>query len=248
LFRSRQHRVTALPRRRKPSRQRFVSKDSTTERNWHTDPDASWGHRSAVSTRRGGGFFGYRLHTAVCTSTGLPVAWQVETAKANESPFAAPLIDTAKRRGALAASAACDKGYDVTRVYAELAERDCLPLIPLRKTTAVKNGEHLPPTCGHGVWTFAGANRKRGAAKWRCPTGECSAASTWVKACRLHPLIPRETDRFKGAYRSRARVRSLEVRMGTRPAPRARIGPGPPPCRPEILTKLACALSGAGFR
>ena len=30
--------------------QRFVSKNSETERNWHTDPDASWGHRSAVST------------------------------------------------------------------------------------------------------------------------------------------------------------------------------------------------------
>jgi hypothetical protein len=41
--------------------QRYVSKDSEVERNWHTDPDASWGHRSAVSTRRGGGFFGYRL-------------------------------------------------------------------------------------------------------------------------------------------------------------------------------------------
>lgn len=53
--------------------QRFVSKDSEVERNWHTDPDASWGHRSAVSTRRGGGFFGYRLHAAVCTATDLPV-------------------------------------------------------------------------------------------------------------------------------------------------------------------------------
>ncbi len=54
--------------------QRYVSKGSEVERNWHTDPDASWGHRSAVSTRKGGGFFGYRLHAAVCVSTGLPVA------------------------------------------------------------------------------------------------------------------------------------------------------------------------------
>jgi hypothetical protein len=86
--------------------QRYVSKDSDTQRNWHTDPDASWGHRSAVSARRGGGFFGYRLHAAVCTATDLPVAWTVETAKANETRFASDLIDTAQRRGLLAVSAA----------------------------------------------------------------------------------------------------------------------------------------------
>lgn len=30
------------------------------ERQAYSDPDASWGHRSAVSTRKGGGFYGYR--------------------------------------------------------------------------------------------------------------------------------------------------------------------------------------------
>ena len=70
---------------------------SGPERDWHSDPDASWGHRSAVSTRKGGGFFGYRLHAAVCTATDLPVAWAVETAKANETAFVADLLDTAQR-------------------------------------------------------------------------------------------------------------------------------------------------------
>jgi hypothetical protein len=186
--------------------QRFVSKDSTTERNWHTDPDASWGHRSAVSTRKGGGFFGYKLQAAVCTSTGLPVAWSVQTAKANESMFVAPLLDSAKRRGALAATCAMDKAYDVTRVYAECAERDCEAVVPLRATTAVKRGDHRPPTCEHGVWTFAGADRKRGASKWRCPTGGCCPASTWIKADRLHPLMPRESARWKATDRKRAAV------------------------------------------
>ena len=59
--------------------QRFVSKNGP-ERARFSDPDASWGHRSAVSTRKGGGFYGYRIHAAVCTTTGLPLAWQVETA------------------------------------------------------------------------------------------------------------------------------------------------------------------------
>jgi hypothetical protein len=51
--------------------QRYVSKGGR-ERERFSDPDASWGHRSAVSTRKGGGFYGYKLHLAVCTRTGLP--------------------------------------------------------------------------------------------------------------------------------------------------------------------------------
>jgi hypothetical protein len=166
--------------------QRYLSKNGP-ERERYSDPDASWGHRSAVSTRKGGGFYGYKLQMACCTKTGLPVAWQVETARANESTFVTSLLDTAKRRGALAATVAMDKAYDVTRVYEECAERDCEAIVPLRKTTAVKRGEHRPPSCSHGDWKFAGADRRRGATKWRCPSGKCAPASTWIKSDRLHP-------------------------------------------------------------
>lgn len=229
--------------------QRYVSKDSEVERNWHTDPDASWGHRSAVSTRRGGGFFGFRLHMATCTATDLPVAWTVETAKAHETRFVAELLDTAKRRGAMAATAALDKGYDIQRIHTECMERDCLPLIPLKQTPDVKRGDHRPPTCSHGVWTFAGADRKRGATKWRCPTGECKPASTWIAADRLHPLIPRETKRFKAGYRKRAAVERefgrLKNDWGLKPLrvrglDRVRLHTDL-----TVLTKLACALSRA---
>jgi hypothetical protein len=53
--------------------QRFVSRDGKLRERF-SDPDASWGHRSAVSTRKGGGFYGYKIHAAVCTATDLPVA------------------------------------------------------------------------------------------------------------------------------------------------------------------------------
>jgi DDE family transposase len=185
--------------------QRYVSKNGP-ERERFSDPDASWGHRSAISTRKGGGFYGYRLHAAVCTKTGLPVSWTVETAKANESMFAAPLIDAARARGLSVKTAAMDKGYDIERIYSECGERASLPLIPLRRTPAVVRGDHLPPKCKHGTWTFAGSDYKRGAAKWRCPTGECKPASTWIKADRLHTLVPRETKRWKASYRKRAAV------------------------------------------
>ena len=64
----------------------------------------------------------------------------------------------------------------------------------------------IPPSSGDCEWTFAGADFKRKATKWRCPTGECRPASKWVKADRLHPLIPRETARSRKLYRSRGAV------------------------------------------
>ena len=77
--------------------QRFVSKGGR-ERERFSDPDASWVHRSAVSTRKGGGFYGYRLHAAVCTRTGLPLAWEVSPANKHESTVALALIDAANSR------------------------------------------------------------------------------------------------------------------------------------------------------
>jgi hypothetical protein len=36
------------------------------ERKRYSDPDTSWGHRSAVSTRASGSFYGYKVHQVVC--------------------------------------------------------------------------------------------------------------------------------------------------------------------------------------
>ena len=111
--------------------QRYVSAGGP-ERERFSDPDASWGHRSAVSTRKGGGFYGYKLQMAVCTETDLPLAWQVETARHHESNFVAPLLDKLRARGVQPRTAALDKGYDSNRVHAECADRDVLPVIPIK--------------------------------------------------------------------------------------------------------------------
>jgi hypothetical protein len=47
--------------------------------------DASWSHRSSISTHSGG-HYGFKVHVAVDTATGLPIAWHVETAKDSEIP------------------------------------------------------------------------------------------------------------------------------------------------------------------
>jgi hypothetical protein len=76
----------------------------------------------------------------------------------------------------------------------------------LRKTERVKRAEHKPPTCEHGEWTFAGAEAQGDQMALPHPAGEGQPASRWVKADRLHPLIPRTTERSRKLYRSRAAV------------------------------------------
>jgi hypothetical protein len=106
--------------------------ESGPERERYSDPDATWGHRSAVSTRGSGAFYGHKIHAAVCSRTGLPIAWQIQTAKRQESLYVASLLDVARARGIRPETVACDKGYDNKRVYAEIEERGANPVIPLK--------------------------------------------------------------------------------------------------------------------
>jgi hypothetical protein len=143
---------------------------------------------------------------AVCAKTDLPLAWRVETGRVSESTTVEPLLDKLKGLGFSPETCAMDKGYDLGPIYQACEDRGVRPVISMRETTRVKRGEHKPPRCEHGEWRFAGADTKRKAAKWRCPTGECKPASVWIKAGRLHTLIPRETLRWKSLYRGRASV------------------------------------------
>jgi DDE family transposase len=92
-----------------------------------------------------------------------------------------------------------------------------------------------------------GSDSKRGAAKWRCPTGECKPASRWIKADRLHPLIPRETPRWRKLYKGRAsverefgRLKNAWALLPLRGLERVRLH-----ADLTILAKLACALARA---
>ena len=134
------------------------------------------GPPSSISTRSGGGYYGYKVHASVCVVTGLSLAWKVETAKDSELPLVPVLLDTTIRRGFAPDVCVMDRGYDAEVIYAEAENRHMRPVVPLRKTPAVKAGKDEPPTCDHGEWTFAGSDAKRGASKWRCPTAECSPA------------------------------------------------------------------------
>jgi hypothetical protein len=112
--------------------QRYVYQGGP-ERERYSDPDATWGHRSAVSTRAAGSFYGYKLHAAVDVATGLTLAWRVETGSRNESLFVVPLLDMLRARGFQPKTCAMDKGYDHNRVMDETRERGCIPIVCLRK-------------------------------------------------------------------------------------------------------------------
>jgi hypothetical protein len=136
-----------------------------------------------------------------------------------------------------------DSAYDVGHVHDAFEAGGCHPVVKLRKTQGVLRGDHKPPTCEHGTWTFAGADYRRGASKWRCLTGECKPASRWVKASRLHPLIPRETKRWGKLYAQRSAVEREFGRLKHEWALlllRVRLH-----ADLTILAKLACTLSRA---
>src|SRR5215210_193263 len=172
--------------------QRFGSKNGRERSDdAFSDPDASWGHRSAVSTRKGGGFYGYKLDMATCARTG--PWWRGMCGR--RAKWRLPMLRHARRRPQL-----------------WLPTQNCRHGQGLRLTTGLRRlrrarnpADHPAPTCEHNEWRFAGADTRRGS-KWRCPTGECFPRSRWVKADRLHPLIPRETKRFGKLYADRSAV------------------------------------------
>jgi hypothetical protein len=148
--------------------QRYVSKGGRLRERF-SDRDASWGHRSAISTRKGGGFYGYKIDLAVCTRTGLPLAWQTRTARHHESLFAATLLDAVKERGFNAETVAMDKGYDNARIYAECEARGVEPVIPIRGAKAnqpvlpVATGGRMFPRIARGTDRFKSLYRGRAA-------------------------------------------------------------------------------------
>lgn len=91
----------------------------------------------------------------------------------------------------------------MTPVYEACVERGVQPVTPRHGTGSARQPK--PLHCTHGLWTFAGADFKRKATEWRCPTGECvTRKSVWIEA--ENPLIPRESKRWRDLYAKRSAV------------------------------------------
>ena len=116
--------------------QRYRYKGGPERESW-SDPDAAWGHRSAVSTRKGGGFYGFKLHMATCTLTDLPLAWEARPANEADMRVTSAVLDKLTTRPD---TVAMDKGYDYHAVYKTCGDRGTLPIIAARKNSGTGNG------------------------------------------------------------------------------------------------------------
>ena len=108
------------------------------------DPDAGWGHRSSISTRKGGAFYGFKLHMAICTQTELPLAWTVRTAAESEQEMVPPCWTRSPLAGSRPESP-CWTSYDARLIYEACEGRDMRPVIPLKMTAAVPAGTSPRP-------------------------------------------------------------------------------------------------------
>jgi hypothetical protein len=149
--------------------QRFASKGGRERSDSEfSDPDASWGHRSAVSTRKGGGFYGYRLHLAACARTDLPLAWTVETAKANETLSVAPLLDRLHALGVRSETCAMDRGTTSSVCTGSAASEASCPLCrcgrPRASSAATTSHRGANTASGGALAPTANATRRSGAA------------------------------------------------------------------------------------
>jgi transposase len=123
-------------------------------------------------------------------------------------------------------------------------------LTPPRTTTSRSTSRLrrlLPPARFRSIIFRSG--RQAATAKWRCPTGECSPASKWIAATRLHTLIPRGTARWKQLYRQRGSVERENGRLkhewGLLPLRLRRIERVRLHADLTILARLACVLASA---
>ncbi len=92
------------------------------------------------------------------------------------------------------------------RIYDGCEQRDIRPIIPLKETPRCQGREALGTFVRARHMDVRRFRHQAWRAKYRCPKGECSPASAWIKADRLHTLVPRESARWKKLYRRRVSV------------------------------------------
>ena len=115
-----------------------------------------------VGRGRRGFMLGYKVHTACCTSSELPLAFTVEPCNVNEKVCFKPLLEKLKRRGIGFKAVVADAQYDSAKVRNTVREYGAEPVIPYRKTSKIKNALKVGRDfVVHGVKRLANLFRKR---------------------------------------------------------------------------------------
>jgi len=92
-----------------------------------------------VGRGRRGFILGYKVHTACCTSSELPLAFTVQPCNMNEKRFIKPLLEKLKDRGISFKTVVADAQYDSAKVRETVRECGAEPVIPYRKSSKIKH-------------------------------------------------------------------------------------------------------------
>ena len=115
-----------------------------------------------VGRGRRGFILGYKVHTACCTSSELPLAFTVEPCNMNEKRFIKQLLEKLKCLGISFKTVVADAQYDSTRVRETVREYDAEPVIPYRKSSRIKRALKVGRDfVVHGVKRLVNLFRKR---------------------------------------------------------------------------------------
>jgi len=98
-----------------------------------SDPDAR------VGRGRRGFILGYKVHTACCATSELPLAFTVEPCNMNEKRFIKPLLEKLKGQGVCPKTVLADAQYDSSKVRETVREYGAEPVIPYRKSSKIKH-------------------------------------------------------------------------------------------------------------
>jgi len=92
-----------------------------------------------VGRGRRGFILGYKVHTACCASSELPLAFKVEPCNMNEKRFIKPLLEKLRGRGVCFETVLADAQYDSSKVRETVREYGAEPVIPYRKNSKIKH-------------------------------------------------------------------------------------------------------------
>ena len=93
-----------------------------------------------VGRGRRGFTLGYKVHTACCASSELPLAFTVKPCNVNEKLCFQPLLEKLKRQGIGFKTVVADAQYDSAKVRETAKEYGAEPIIPHRKSSRIKHG------------------------------------------------------------------------------------------------------------
>jgi len=151
------------------------SQRSLDNKTGKSDPEAR------VGRGRRGFLLGYKVHTACCASSELPLAFAVQPCNLNDKCFIKPLLEKLKRQSISFKTVLADAQYDSAKVRKTVRDCGAEPVIPYRKTSRIKNALRVGRDfVVHGVKRLVKLFRKR-----VCIERVFSRAKEWLRLDHL---------------------------------------------------------------